>query len=92
MNDFRKALAWTAIPIVVVSILSTFERLGWYFSFPMSFAWFGAAGLWVLAIIVAAGFALTGKRQAVSGMVVGIAIGILALGVTCFANIDGRLW
>lgn len=99
MSDFRKALIWTAVPIVVIGIISVLggvlQRVGVpysYDSYYLRFAWFGAAACWLLAVLVATGFAIAGRRQIASGMFAGIAIGILALGVTCFANMATVAW
>ena len=55
MTDFRKALAWTAIPIVTLSIVSTagagYGVSGDNFWVGFYLAWYVAAGLWVAAAI-----------------------------------------
>ena len=85
MSDFKKAMMWTAIPIVVFSAIST----GGSIANPASVA-FGivsavAAGLWGLAILACIGFAIARKRQIAAGILAGVGIGVLALGASCFA-------
>jgi len=80
MGDFRKALLWTAIPIVALSVMST--ALPWF----AIIVWFGAAACFVAAIVAAIVYANTkGKRQITAGILAGAGIGIVALGVSCFA-------
>jgi lipid-binding SYLF domain-containing protein len=93
MSDFRKALLWTAIPIVVLSLISTgfvfHDRYGRDIERQKS-----AIGLWFYAVFYLVGatigaiiYGLRGKRNIASGIWAGIGIGIISLGVTCFANI-----
>ena len=79
---FGKAFAWTAIPIVALSIISTAGagNEGFYF------VWYAAAGIWGLALLGAIIIAIAGPERA-SGIVAGVAVGFLALAATCFANI-----
>ena len=93
MSDFRKALLWTAIPIVVLSLLSTilsfYDRSG---SPDKNVE--RTLGLWFLAVYYLVGaaigaiiFGIISKRTIASGIWAGIGIGIISLGVTCFANL-----
>ena len=91
MSDFRKALIWTAVPLVALGLTGFGLRVIGRFS--------GGAGLrvafspaivpllWVLAIFIATGFAIAGKRQIAAGMFAGIAIGLVGVGLTCFGSI-----
>ena len=76
MSDFWKASLITGLPIVLLSLLSL---IGVVFMISATIYVVGA----VVAIIV---FAVIGKRVLMAGTLVGLAIGIVALGVTCFAN------
>jgi len=82
MSDFRKALLWTAIPILVLS----FGGAGATVATGGSFAPGGAFGgiLWVLAILVCVGFAVARKRQ----IALGILAGIRRFRVNLFRSID----
>ncbi len=82
MSDFRKALLWTAIPIIVLSVVSMTRIFFGLF-------WFAPLGLLVLAILACIGFAIAHKRQIATGILAGIGIGIVGLGLTCFAQISG---
>jgi hypothetical protein len=96
MSDFRKALLWTAIPIVLLNLISMglvfYDRYGAVgrdveresSAIGLSFyAVLYLGGAFIGAIIYGA----RGKRSIASGMWAGIGIGIISLGVSCFANI-----
>lgn len=81
-KGFGKYFAFTAIPIVVLSLISTGGA-----------AVDGLYSLWYIAAVIGA-FALlgavisfaVGERKKASGLLAGVAIGILSLATTCFAN------
>lgn len=75
MSNFRKALLCTAIPIVVVALIGIAFWPLWIIA--ASFA--GIA--FIIGIIL---LFMKGHRQTAAGILVGIAIGIIALGATCF--------
>ncbi len=88
MSDFRKALMITAIPIVVLSLVTAvgataggggIEGIGWLFS------WLIPAFLLLIAFVAAIVFGGKGKKQIASGIWAGVGIGIVSLGLTCFA-------
>jgi hypothetical protein len=95
MSDFRKALIWTAIPIVVLSAICIGGWMGgWQASLtivPWFVLMFGPPGLWVLAILACIGFAIARKRQIALGILAGVGIGIVAVGLSCFAAITSAL-
>ena len=84
MSDFLKALLTTAVPLVVVSVVSMAGAAieGFYY------IWFAAALGVLIAGALAIRFYFRGKRQKASGMLAGIAIGIASLGMSCFANLQ----
>ncbi len=92
MSDFRKALLWTAIPIFILSIVSMVGVVinsgdeGAEFGF--GFLWVGALLYFLGTIIALILSAVMHKRQVMSGILAGIGIGIVSLGVTCFAMIS----
>ncbi len=47
-----------------------------------------AAETWLLAVLVAIGFAIGRRGPVTSGIWAGIGVGIVALGLTCFANLN----
>jgi uncharacterized membrane protein len=89
MSGFRKALLWTAGPIVAMSLISTAGNLVRNAFIADATAW-----LWLAAVVYGAGaaiasivFAIAGRKQISAGMAAGLAIGIISLAGTCFANI-----
>ena len=78
----RKALVWTAIPIVVLCVVSTtgaaYEAFYW--------VWYMAAGAWLLAIAVTVVLYARGARESATGVLYGIGIGILPLFTTGLIN------
>jgi len=55
------------------------------------FAWDIAAVIWVMALgglVVLVSLGSTHRRETVSGVIAGIAVGVLALAATCFANLN----
>ncbi len=77
-SDFRKALLWTAIPIVLISLISIV----------VPFIWFGGALVFVIAFFIAIVRLLQGERGIAGGIFAGIGIGVVALGLTCFASMN----
>lgn len=84
MSTFRKAFLWTAVPIVALSTVSTAGSGadGLYG------LWYLAAGTWSLVFLVAIGFAIGRRGPVTSGIWAGVGVGIVALGLTCFANLN----
>ena len=82
MTVFRKAFAWTAIPIVALSIVSTAGAAHDAFYL----VWFVAAGVGVVATIAMVVFYARGTIESVSGFLTGIGVGVLALGTTGLIN------
>jgi hypothetical protein len=90
MSAFRKGLLWTALPTVLLGIVGTIglaatdtNEVGNGFII----VWFVALG--VLAIEMLLGFIMLffpRHRQVTAGIWAGIALGMVTLGVTCFAN------
>ena len=89
----KKALIWTAGPILALSVLSMLGKLG-----PpnidqglgaLYWLWFIAGGVWVAAIVAAVLLAVVGRRREARGVALGIAIGAVALASTCIANVSG---
>ena len=78
MSDFLISLLITAAPMIVlvVVIMSTAGRGG-------ASLWWLTLVLWVLVILICAGFAIAGKRKIAQGILVGIAIGLVGLVLSC---------
>lgn len=75
MSNFVKALIFTAVPLVAASLIAI--------AFPS--AWIGAGILFAAAIVSIVVFAIRGQRRIVLGVLVGAAIGVVSMGVSCFA-------
>jgi hypothetical protein len=84
VRSTRREFALTAILSGAIAIISSIEGTTYHGLWNW---WSGVAGLWVITLLVAIGFAIVRKRQVASGMLAGIAFMLLVLGVTCFANI-----
>lgn len=82
MNDFTKALAITATPIVALSVFAAVAfRIP-----PINFFFSLAAMLAVIALFTGIGFLVAGKRMIAAGIFAGFGIGVVALSVSCFAS------
>ena len=85
-----KAFAWTAIPIVALSIVSTagaaYGVSGVQFWIGFYFVWFGAAGVWLVATMAMVVLYERGTRERASGILAGIGVGVLALSATGLVN------
>lgn len=95
MSTKRKAFLWTAIPIVVLSVVSMTGGFGDCSSYlPHSFywAWFVAASVGAIGILFAIGLSITHKKRMASGIIIGVGVGILALAPTCSVNIASRFF
>lgn len=85
MSPFVKAMIFTAAPIAVLSIASPLGAKVRPNVPVWAFLFVSAAGLWVVAIIVATVLHIMGKRQAAAGVFSGVGIGIVAWMASCFA-------
>ena len=85
-SGILKAFAWTAIPIVALSIVSTagaaYGVSGVQFWLGFYLVWFGAAGVWLVANIAMVVLYARGARESASGILAGVGVGVLALGTT----------
>ncbi|MBI2853033.1 MAG: hypothetical protein HYX84_08050 [Chloroflexi bacterium] len=98
MSDFRKAFLWTALPFVVVGIVSAVASILQRFS-PLGFPVLGVQILTLLAalvlFIVALGMAIRalirGKKGEAAGILAGLGIGLVAYFASCFAGFLGAL-
>ena len=85
MSNFRKALIYTAIPIVILSLISLFGR-STDFTEGIGVTWLVAGGLWVISVLTAIGFTIKKRKEIALGMLAGISIGLAFLVVTCIAS------
>ena len=83
MSAFLKALLWTAIPILGLSAISVIAAIA--SSGRVAFGGSVVGMLCVLALLVSIGFIIAGKRRVAAGILAGVGIGLVGLGLTCFA-------
>ncbi len=85
-----KAFAWTAIPIVTLSIVSTagagYGEFGVKFWIGFYVVWYLAAAVWLVATIATVVLYARGKRESASGVFAGVGVGLLAVGITGLVN------
>ncbi|MCK4782974.1 MAG: hypothetical protein KAV87_04430 [Desulfobacteraceae bacterium] len=77
MSKFRKALIYTAIPIVVLHLISISLWLAEYDHLAEQIGW-GASGLLVIAIVAAIVCSIRGVKQTAKGIWLGCGIGLVA--------------
>ena len=84
-SDFRKALLWTAIPVVALDLIGAGVMWGQRMNSVLG-GWFVTAGLgvWILAILACIGFAIARKRQIALGILAGVGIGLAGQMLSCF--------
>ena len=89
-SGFLKAFAWTAIPIVFLSIVSTagavYAVSGDKFWIGFYLVWFVSAGVWLVATIAMAILNARGQRESASLVLAGVGVGVLAVGTTGLVN------
>ncbi len=87
MSTFRKAMLWTGLPLVGLSLLVFGARIV-IRTFPgavaIGFSGMLAALLWVLVLFTGLGLLIAGRRQVGAGMLAGAGIGLVGMGLTCF--------
>jgi hypothetical protein len=91
MGDFLKALLWTAIPLIILAIVgAVVTRTGSNDEYT-GLMWivldWGVGGAFALGAIVASiVFGARHKGRITAGIFIGLAIGIIILGASCFAS------
>ncbi|HEX79274.1 MAG TPA: hypothetical protein G4O19_03865 [Dehalococcoidia bacterium] len=81
MSNYRKALILTAIPIVVLCLISIGLMFAHYDRLGEQIGW-GASGLLVISIVAAIVCNIRGMKQIAKGIWKGFIIGFVALIVT----------
>ncbi|MFN8557899.1 MAG: hypothetical protein U0531_11345 [Dehalococcoidia bacterium] len=84
-REFRNALVFTAIPITLLSVLSTGGRL---VAVSVTTVWLVALAAWFAGVVALLVLAITGKTAAAGGVVAGLGIGFVALFTTCLVNLS----
>ena len=88
MSDFSKALMITAVPIAVLSVASQVGAIvvgGGLDAIGFLFVWLVPAFLLLIAIAFAIINTVKGREKIAAGIWAGIGIGIVSLGLSCFA-------
>jgi hypothetical protein len=86
ISDFKKALLWTVIPFLIYAIFGAVGTADAYYLGAMILYWPVGGAFSLGAIIAGIVFSIRGKRRIAAGIFVGMAIGIAALGVSCYAS------
>ena len=87
MSDFQKGLAFTAIPLIILVAVS-WSRIDNSYG---GVSWTVTALAFLAAFVMAIVNAVRGHRSASAGIFVGIAIGVVAAGISCFAITVGSI-
>ena len=88
-SGILKAFAWTAIPIVTLSIVSTAgAAYGPGFDFSLGFYSLWGVAVWieVVATIAMVFLYTKGKKESASGVLAGVGVGVLSVGTTGLVN------
>ena len=88
MSDFRKALMITAIPIFVLSLGSVVGASavgGGVDAIVFAFFWIIPAFFLLIAIVAAIIYTAVHRRERAAGIWAGVGIGIVSVGLSCFA-------
>ena len=87
MSDFQKGLAFTAIPLIILVVVSWSGANNSY----GGALWTVTAIAFLAAFVMAIENAVRGHRSTSAGIFVGIAIGVVAAGISCFAITVGSI-
>ena len=81
MRNLHKALIFTALPIVILSLVSLFSKQP-DLNKGLGIAWLIAGSIWLIALLTAAGFYLNKSKEIARGILAGAAIGFASLALT----------
>jgi hypothetical protein len=81
MRNSVKALLFTAIPIVVLSLVSLFSKQP-DLNKGLGIFWLIAGDIWLIALMTAIGFRLKKKKEIALGILAGAGIGFASLALT----------
>jgi hypothetical protein len=88
MSGFLKALIWTAIPFLILTIVQVIvTQLSQNGGASSSLVVINLGGIvfFLVAIVASVVFGIRGKLRITAGVFTGLAIGIIVLGASCFA-------
>jgi Ca2+/Na+ antiporter len=81
MNKRVKVMLFTAVPIVVLSLISLFSKQP-DLNKGLGIAWLIAGDIWIIAILTGLVFWIRKNREIASGILAGVAIGFASLALT----------
>ena len=81
MSNYRKALLFTAIPIVVLSLVSLGSKHA-EVNRGLGISWLIAGTIWLIALLAVVGFRLKKRKEIASGILAGAGIGFASLALT----------
>ena len=81
MSTRNKAFLFTAVPILLISIVSLFSKEA-ELNKGLGIAWLIAGGTWIIALLTALGLYLKKKKEIALGMLAGAAAGFASLVIT----------
>ncbi len=77
----------TAVPIIFLSLVGMGQREGpFWFGYAPTTLWSAAGYLWLLGILAAIVFTITGKKEIAKGIGIGVGIGLISLVATLFGT------
>jgi hypothetical protein len=81
MRNLHKAFIFTAIPIVVSSLISLGSKHS-DLNKGLGIAWLIAGDIWLIALLTAIGFYIKKSKEIARGILAGAAIGLASLALT----------
>ena len=81
MSNLHKACIFTAIPIVILSLVSLFSKQP-DLNKGLGIAWLIAGDIWLIALLTALGFYIKKSKEIARGILAGAAIGFASLALT----------
>ena len=81
MSIRNKFFLYTAIPIVLISLISLFSKQP-DLNKGLGIAWLIAGDIWLIALLTALGLYIKKRKEIAMGILAGVAAGFASLGIT----------
>ena len=81
MSIRNKFFLYTAIPIVLISLISLFSKQP-DLNKGLGIAWLIAGDIWLIALLTALGLYIKKRKEIAMGILAGVATGFASLGIT----------
>ena len=81
MTNSIKALLFTAVPIVILSLVSLFSKQP-DLNKGLGIFWLIAGDIWLIALVTSLGFHLKKRKEIALGIIAGASIGFASLALT----------